>query len=104
MRLVREETVADRSFLNDTPRPVATRFEVAAARMAETWARAGQVEVSVDDLGIAKEFLQRAGMTVEASSGQLVRLVHRDGRSEEMTRAAVMVLAFRRLAALNRSS
>jgi hypothetical protein len=39
--------------LKNRPRPVATRFEVAAVRMADAWLQAGRVDVTPDDLAIA---------------------------------------------------
>jgi len=39
------------------PRKVASRFELAASRMAEARHEAGTVTVSADDLRVAREFL-----------------------------------------------
>ena len=88
--------------LKDAPQPVATRFEVAAVRMAEGWLDAGRMSVSATDLRIAREFLEGIGCKVRDLPGVLVRLVHRDGHAEDMTREAAVVLAYRRLAARTR--
>lgn len=84
--------------LKNRPRPVATRFEVAAVRMADAWLQAGRVDVTPDDLALAREFLEGTGSTVRITSGALLRLRHRDGRAETLTREEMVVLAFRRLA------
>jgi hypothetical protein len=75
--------------------PVATRFELAAARLADGWRDAGRVEASAADLGLAAEFLRHAGFDVRPLPGCAVRLVHPDGCVEMLGRAHVMLLAFR---------
>ncbi len=85
--------------LKDAPQQVATHFEVAAVRMAEKWLEDGRMTVSAGDLRIAREFLEGIGCKVRELPGVRVRLVHRDGHSEDMTREAAIVLAYRRLAA-----
>lgn len=84
--------------LKNRPRAVVTRFEVAAVRMADAWLEAGRIHVSPDDFALAREFLEGTGSTVRATSGALLRLRHRDGRAEMLTREALVLLAFRRLA------
>lgn len=84
--------------LKNRPHAVATRFEVAAVRMADAWLEAGRVDITPDDLAIAREFLEGTGSTVRIASGALLRLRHRDGRAETLTREAMVMLAFRRLA------
>ena len=74
------------------------RFELAAARMADAWQRAGRVEVTPGDLRIAREFLERLGFVVRDLPGCLVQLVDGNGRGEDMTREALMLVAFRLLA------
>ncbi len=88
--------------LKDAPHTVATHFEVAAVRMADGWLEAGRMTVSAGDLRIAREFLEGIGCKVRDLPGVLVRLVHRDGHAEDMTREAAVVLAYRRLAAKTR--
>ena len=85
--------------VDETPWKVTTRFEVAAARMAEEWIQARRVRVSADDLGIARQFLEQTGWTVEEIPGLLLRLRDRGGRYQEVTREQAMLIAFRDLAA-----
>ena len=82
----------------NSPHPVESRFELAALRMADAWREAGRVEVTVADLRIAREFLERLGLTVWEMTGGAVHVVRRDGRTEETTREGVMLIAFRQLA------
>jgi hypothetical protein len=79
------------------PHPVRTRFELAIGRMMDGWLTAGRVEVSADDVRLAREFLEHAGWRVEEAGHALLRLIHRDGRSEEVTREAAVLTALRRL-------
>jgi hypothetical protein len=88
--------------LKDAPQQVATHFEVAACRMADKWLEDGRMTVSAGDLRIAREFLEAVGCKVKELPGLFVRLIHRDGHSEDMTREAAIVLAYRRLAAKTR--
>jgi hypothetical protein len=78
-------------------RPVATRFEVAAPRLADAWLRAGRIEVSRADLDPALEYLARLGVQVRSPEAILLSVEHPDGRLEELTREQVMLLAFRQL-------
>ena len=80
------------------PHPVESRFELAALRMADAWREAGRVEVTTDDVRIAREFLERSGVTVFEKAGGVVHLVRRDGRTDETTREGMMLTAFRQLA------
>ncbi|HEV7735307.1 MAG TPA: hypothetical protein VGR62_24255 [Candidatus Binatia bacterium] len=88
----------EQNVVEERPKTVANRFELAASRMAEEWLNAGHMSVSAGDLRIAREFLEQVGITVEETPGVLVRLNYRDGRSQEMTREAAVMLALRRLA------
>ena len=81
-----------------TPHRVETRFELAIRRMVDAWLGAGRMEVSSGDVKLAREFLEHSGCRVEDTADARVRLVNRDGRSEEMTREQAVVAAFRRLA------
>ena len=81
------------------PRVVRTRFELAAIRLTDAWLGGRRVCATAEDLRIAREFLEDVGLRVEELPGLLVSLHHRDGRSEEMTREAVVLVALRRLAA-----
>lgn len=85
--------------LRHGPHPVRSRFEVAAARMADAWLAAGRVTVSADDLQIARDFLEQVGCNVRELPGVLVQLEDEDGRVEEMSREGAILVAFRRLVA-----
>lgn len=88
----------EQNVVEERPRPVASRFELAASRLTEAWLNAGQVSVTADDLRMARDFLAQTGITVEETPGVLVRIRHRDGRSQETTREGAVLLALRRLA------
>jgi hypothetical protein len=80
------------------PHAVRTRFELAIQRMMDTWIAAGRLEVSPADVQLAREFLEESGWRVENTSGARVRIVNRDGQSEEMSREHTVMAAIRRLA------
>lgn len=80
------------------PRNVRVLFEIAAARMAETWLAAGQMCVSAGDMRLAQEFLEGDGWTVSDAPGVRVRLVRGTGRAQEMTREDAVLMALRSLA------
>src|SRR5262245_45260933 len=92
-----EDSVQD--VVDERPFNVTTRFEVAAARIAEGWIEAGRVRVSAEELAIARQFLEQTGWTVEEVPGLLLRLRYRGGRPREVTREEAMLIAFRDLAA-----
>jgi hypothetical protein len=83
--------------LRIVPRPVESRFELAAARLAEGWLAAKRVTASADDLKIARDFLEQVGWNVRELPGVLVQLEDEDGRVQEMSREAAILVAFRRL-------
>jgi hypothetical protein len=89
---------ADTRLPADPPPEVRSRFELAAARMADAWLRAGRARLSAQDFRIVREFLERDGWTVEELPGVFVRLQCR-GHSGEMTREAALLVALRRLVA-----
>jgi hypothetical protein len=97
-RDVEEEAPVVFDVVNDPPCTVETRFALVAPRMLDAWIRTRRVEVSAGDLRIARQFLERVGVTVQEVPGVLVRLVHHDGRAEEMTREAAVMMAVRCLA------
>jgi hypothetical protein len=78
--------------------PVRTRFELAIGRMMDAWLTAGRISVSAGDVKLAREFLEQTGWKVEDAPAARVRVVNRDGRAEEMTREAAVMIALRRLA------
>jgi len=89
----------DHDVTGKKPRKVASRFELAASRMAEAWLEAGAVTVSADDLRVVREFLTQTGWTVREARGGLLRLARkRGGPVREMTREAVVLFALRGLA------
>jgi hypothetical protein len=89
----------DRNVTEKPPRAVVNRFELAAARMADAWVRAGRVTVTSDDLDIAREFLQAMGWTVtEGREGLLHVVARRSRRVLELTPEGAVLLALRRLA------
>jgi hypothetical protein len=51
---------------------------------------------------MARDFLQQVGCNVRDLPGVLVRIEDEDGRVEEMSREAAIVVAFRRLVARKR--
>ena len=88
--------------LRYVPRPVESRFELAAVRIADAWLAAGRVKASADDLQIARDFLEQVGCNVRELPGVLVQLEDEHGRVEEMSREAAIIEAFRRLVARGR--
>jgi len=79
------------------PHTVRTRFELAIQRMMDAWIAAGRLEVSPADVQLAREFLELAGWKVETTSGARMRIVNRDGQTEEMSREDTVMAAIRRL-------
>jgi hypothetical protein len=90
--------VVDQNVTEKPPRFVASRFELAAGRMADAWLRAGRVVVSQADLQLATEFLRQAGWRVESRRAGLIRVHPRGGPERTMTAETLELLAFRRLA------
>ena len=88
--------------LRYVPRPVESRFELAAVRIADAWLATRRVKASADDLQIARDFLEQVGCNVRELPGVLVQLEDEDGRVEEMSREAAIIEAFRRLVARGR--
>ena len=80
---------------DDRPRAIATRFELFAAKLMESWITAGSVQVSSDDLQMAAEFLRQVGWQVEEVAGLMVKVRGADGRTRQMTREAAMLFAVR---------
>ena len=89
----------EQNVLDQPARPVETRFELAAWRMVGGWLTAGRIDVSAVDVRLAREFLEHTGSRVEDMPGLLVRVVTGEGRAQEMTREAAVMIALRRLAA-----
>ncbi len=85
--------------LRHGPRPVESRFELAAVRLAEGWLATGCVKASADDLKIARDFLEQVGCNVRELPGVLVQLEDEHGQVQEMSREAAIMVAFRRLVA-----
>jgi len=87
--------------LTQPPRPVGSRFELAARRLIDTWLDQGSVRCSADDLALASDFLRRCGLVVEALPGLRVRLTSARGRTTFTTREVAMLTALRCLATLD---
>lgn len=87
----------EQDVVEQRPRDVTSRFELAASRMADAWLEAGRMEVSAADLRIAREFLEQAGWKVEERTGGTVRL-SQQGRTQDLSREEAVMLALRRLA------
>lgn len=83
------------------PRPVGSRFELAARRLMEGWLAAGRLCVSRDTFQLAADFLVRCGLKVHSLAGGEARIVSEHGRSSILSREAVVVLALRRMAILD---
>ncbi len=88
----------EQNVLDERPRQVRTRFELAARRWVERWLASGRMRVSAHDLVIVREFLETAGMRVEDAPDLRVRVVSRHGRAQEVTREAAAMIALRCLA------
>lgn len=89
----------DQDVTDNPPRAIRTRFELVASRIADAWISSGQLTVSVADLRLAEEFLEQTGYQVQEVPGLLVRLT-RDGQTEEVSREKAVLVAMRRLAAV----
>jgi hypothetical protein len=87
--------------LTDAPRVVASPFELAAGRLAETWLELGRITVTNDDVRLAADFLKGFGMTLERASGDALRLTSTHGEVSTVSRELALVTAFRCLAASN---
>lgn len=77
---------------------VSSRFELAVGRIIDGWLASGRVDVSRSDVRLAQEFLEENGWRLEDVPGARVRVVRRDGRTQEMTREATVMAAVRKLA------
>ena len=98
MSVRREETSVEEILTEQEIKPVSSRFELAVRRIVDGWLAAGRVQISPDDVRIAREFLEAAGWRVEEVPGARFRVVKRDGRTQEMTREAAVMAALRKLA------
>ena len=88
----------EQNILDDRPQRVRTRFELAAARLSESWIAGGKVDLTIADMGLVTEFLVHAGWTVENLGALRYRLVNRFGTAEEFSREGAFMVALRRLA------
>ena len=89
----------DRNVTEKPPRAVVNRFELAAARMADAWVRAGRVTVTSDDVDLACDFLQATGWKVSDGRAGRLRVVARRSRQVlQLTPEGAVLLAMRRLA------
>jgi hypothetical protein len=99
MSVCREEGSVEEILTEQVIKPVSSRFELAIGRMVDGWLAAGRVEISPDDVRIAREFLEAGGWRLEEVTGGWFHVVKRDGRTQEMTREAAVIAALRKLAA-----
>ena len=88
----------EENILERRPRQLRVRFEIAAARMVESWVAAGRMAVSASEMRLAREFLEDDGWTVKDVPGIRVRLVRGNGTAQEVTREAAVMMALRSLA------
>ena len=88
----------EQNVVDERPHRVRTRFELAAARLAESWIAGGRMDVSQADMALATEFLVHSGWKVESLGAGRYRMVNRFGRAEELSREAAFMVALRRLA------
>ena len=82
--------------LEERALPVRTRFELAVRRMTEAWLEAGRVRVSAGDVKLAREYLEDSGCKVEDADEARVRVSGLEGRTQELTREALVIAALRR--------
>jgi len=77
------------------PRQLRVRFEIAAARMIESWVAAGRMAVSAGEMRLAREFLEDDGWTVRDVPGARVQLVRGTGNAKEVSREDAVMMALR---------
>jgi len=93
--------VGSHDVLSQPPRPVESRFELAARRLIDTWLDQGTVRCSAEDVVLAADFLKRCGLTAEILPGLEVRLTSARGRSRITTREGTVMAALRCLVTLD---
>ena len=81
--------------LLNPPRTLRTRFELAAARIADGWLATRHVSTSTADYRLAREFLEEAGWVVETRPGLTVRILRGRTFSEEIPREEMVAIAVR---------
>jgi hypothetical protein len=77
------------------PRTLRTRFELAAARIADRWLTTRHISTSTADYRLAREFLEETGWVVEARPGLTVRILRGRTFSEEIPREEMVAIALR---------
>jgi hypothetical protein len=87
--------------LADPPPPLPDPFALTARRITDAWLDSRDVTATPDDLRLAAQFLQRAGMTVDLLPGLLVRIVSARGHESVVSREAAVMTAIRRVAAVD---
>jgi hypothetical protein len=90
--------VVEENLTEQRIKAVSSRFELAVSRIIDGWLESGRVNVSPSDARLAREFLEENGWRLEDVPGARVRVVRRDGRTQEMTREATVMAALRKLA------
>jgi hypothetical protein len=84
--------------LNQPPRAVEHRFELAARRIVDAWLHDGRVRASAEDVRLAAEFLKRCGHTAEVMPGLDVRMTSPSGQRTIISREDAVMIALRHLA------
>lgn len=88
----------DQNLTKQRPTTVTARFQLAAARLADAWAAAGEVTVNADDMALAADYLRHVGWQVKQVEGLIIRLTDREGHTEDVTREQAVLRALRELA------
>ena len=81
--------------LDNPPRKFQTRFELAAARIADAWLDSRRISTTTADYRMAREFLEEFGWVVEPRPGLTVRILHEHAFSKEMPREEMVAIALR---------
>jgi hypothetical protein len=81
--------------LDNPPRKLQTRFELAAARIADAWLDSRHISTTAADYRMAREFLEEFGWVVEPRPGLTVRILREHTFSEEIPREEMVAIALR---------
>ena len=83
--------------LENPPRKLQTRFEVAAARIADAWLESRHISTTTADYRMAREFLEESGWVVEPRPGLTVRILRGHTLAEDIPREEMVAIALRLL-------
>jgi len=81
--------------LENPPRKLQSRFELAAARIADAWLDSGHISTTTADYRMACEFLEQSGWVVEPRPGLTVRILRGHTFSEQIPREEMVAIAIR---------